>query len=467
MKRLFAILLLAFLTVSVAGQGIRTDFDLGGFGVKINPDKRLIAVRASLELAGMRTELTKDGEQFRQRVLADFKDFNPDLRNKLKVFVDQYRNRHSEFSAAELASAFVSMSFTLSPAPGLEEPSRSADLPGELLEVLDYSPLVREFYRSDGVSAKIDEYVDEFQIQGEFVTPTARDMVRDVLEYLHTRPRLSYVERVKVETKEGKKTLTKYEPVERFRSFTIVPDLLQAKGNINFLNIRDEYIAIIPPRTDLSASEVRRAYLQFVLDPLVLNQALEIQIKNDEIKSLLNNVRKDRPSISPDPILAVSRSLVAATDIREEQYRKTRLATDQARRKIALMTTDEDRKAVSDELERVKQELSDESVLRLIDSYESGAILVFYFAEKLGGVEQSGFDVSGSIRNWLRTLEPKAEENRLEENFEASQRARVARQRRKAETVAPLIENPLTRALLDIDVIVDKKDYKEAESRLN
>jgi len=122
MKNLLAISLLALLTVSVAGQGIRTDFDLGGFGVRINPDKRLITVRTSLELAGMQTELTKDGEQFRKRVLEDFKDFDPDLRNKMKVFVEQYRNRHAELSAAELPSAFVSMSFTLSPAPGSPGP---------------------------------------------------------------------------------------------------------------------------------------------------------------------------------------------------------------------------------------------------------------------------------------------------------------------------------------------------------
>ena len=314
MKSIIAIFLVALFSVSGFGQGIRTDFDLSGFGIKINADKRLVVVRTSLELAGIQTELTEDGEAFRKRVLTDFEDFNPNLRDKLRIFVDQYQRRHPGFSPAEIASAFVSMSFSLTPAPELEEPSRSSDLPGALLEVLDYSPLVREFYRSRGVAEKIDEYTDEYQTQSEFVKPTARDMVRDVLDYLHTRPRLSYIDRIKVESKEGKKTLTKYEPVERFRSFTIVPDLLESKGNINFLNIRDDYIAIIPPRTDISSSEVRRAYLQFVLDPLVLTQSREISLKSTGIKALLNRIRKDRSSISVDPFLAVSRSLVSATE---------------------------------------------------------------------------------------------------------------------------------------------------------
>ncbi|NNE98076.1 MAG: hypothetical protein HKN25_03545 [Pyrinomonadaceae bacterium] len=464
MKSFLVIIFAALLVVSAAGQSIRTDFELSGFGVNIKTDKRLITVRTTLELAGIQTVLTEDGEKFRKRVLNDFSDFDPVLKNKLKVFVDRYRSRHQDDSPAEIASPFVSMAYSLSDAPMLAEPERSTDLPDSVLEVLDYSPLVREFYSNPGVSSKIEAYAEEFKAQKDFMEPSAREMVRDLLDYLHTRPQLSYLERIKIESEDSK--LAKYETIEHRRSFTIVPDLFQAKGNINFLNIGDDYIAIVPPKTDLSLSEVRRAFLQFVLDPLVTREAREIRLKSTGIRSLYSSVRKKNSGLSADPVLVVARSLVAAADIREEQYRRVQLATDQARRKIALMKTDEARRSVASELEKVKAELSDEAVLRLSESYERGAVFAFYFAEKLVGVEQSGFDISGSVLDWMIKLDPKAEEKRLEENLVASQRAIKTREKRKTQKVTTLVENPLTKALYEVDAILTEKKFEEADSRL-
>lgn len=468
MKKLLPIIICALFSISVSGQAIRTDFDLSGFGVKINPDKRLIVVRTTLELAGINTELSEDGAVFRKRVLEDFRSFDPDLRSKLKIFVDQYQRRHPKKSPPEIASAFVSMAYVLSPTPNLSEPERSADLPGELLEVLDYSPLVREFYKSPGVAARIDSYFDLYQDQSSFLRPSAREMVRDVLDYLHTRPSLSYIERLRVEVPgDKKKKLVKIENVERFRSFTIVPDLLAAKGNINFLNIADTYIVVVPPGIDVSSSEVRRAYLQFVLDPMVYRETNEIFLHQIDIRSLLNERRKQNPGVSPDVVLATSRSLVAAADITEERFRKQRLATDQARRKIALMKTEDEKLAVSDELEKVTGELEDEALLRLSESYESGAVLVFYFAEKLRGSSESGFDISGSIRPWMIGLEPKKESGKYEAARAGSQRAVIARERKKTEKATTLVENPLTAELLKIDETVNSGRFDAAEKRLN
>ncbi len=467
MRKVFILVLTTIFSVSISAQSIRTDFDLSGYGVAIVADKRLITVRTTLELAGVKTDLSVAGDKFRAEVLNDFKDFNPELRSKLKVFVDQYRKRHPELTPAETISPFIAMAYSLSPAPNLAEPERTIDLPDNLLEVLDYSPLVREFYRSPGVSERIESYEAKYLDEVEFLKPSAREMVRDLLDYLHTRPQLAYLDRIKVEYEVGKKKLYKYENVERQRTFTIVPDLLAAKSNINFLNIKDTYFAIIPPRTDVSSSEVRRAYLQFVLDPMVLNESREIFLKEAAIKTLLIERRKERPTLSPDPFLAVSRSLVSAADIREQQFRRARIARDQARRKIDLMKTDEDRKAVSAELTKIEGELADEALLRLVESYENGAVFAFYFADKLVGIEQSGFDVSGSIKDWILTLDPKTETNRLEENRVASQKALIARERRKTEKVTTLVENPLTQELIKIDGVVNAKGFDEAETRLN
>lgn len=516
MKKVLTIFLIAIFSVCVFGQN-NTVLDLSNYGVSIQPDKRLITVLASLELAGVETSLTKQGKEFRQTLLNDLKGVNPNLRQKMKIFVDQYAKRfarryrenisNQESNATirkekledfdvflakyirglteedkkiydkkyssfinQVKAPFVSMAYSLSPTPNLTEPERSLDLPDDLLEVLDYSILVREFYRSEGVAAKIDSYYKKNLEMGDKMRPDARIMVRNVLDYLNTRPELSFRERVKVETKKkkSKKNLTTFETRFRDRSFKIVPEMLASKGTINFLNIRDNYFAIVPPNTDLSSSEVRRGFLQFVIDPLVLKSAKNIAVHQKEIKKLLDERRNAGISVSPDPFLAVTRSLVAAVDARERQFRKEKAATDQARRIIPLQKTDEEKRKVVANLDKIKQNINDEALLQLSESYENGAVLAFYFAERLKGMEDAGFDIASSINEWVFSLKPAEEANRLSQYSTEIKRAVAQREkdRTKIIEVTTLVENPLTKKLLNIEKIAEAKKFDEAEKQL-
>ena len=467
MRKALFLILVALACTSVSAQTIRTDFDLKSFGVHIKPDKRLLIVRTTLLLAGIDSDLSPEGRRFRNKVLAEFNNVDPILKNKFAVFVAQYKKRNPDLSDAEIVSPFISMAYSLTPAPGLAEPPRTTDLPGNLLEVLDYSPLVREFYNTAGTAAKFDKLFEEYKGVAEKTTSSARDMVRDVLDYLHTRPSLSYIDRVKVEVEVDGKKVSRFEPVERFRKFTIVPDFLAAKNNINFLNIGDNYYAVMSPKTDVSSSELRRGYLQFVIDPMILKEGREIQIKGREILGLVRAQKKSPRRFTNDPILVVSRSMVAAADIREEYFRKVRLATSQARRSIDLTEDVEKKKQISEQLNDLRQELSDEATLQLSEAYERGAIFAFYFAEKLIGTEQSGFDVAGSMTDWILNLKPEEEKNRIEQTAPIAQRAIIARERRKTRAAAPLTENPLTKALLQVDEKVNTGSFEDAKTDLN
>ncbi|MDQ3042868.1 MAG: hypothetical protein M3R11_10905, partial [Acidobacteriota bacterium] len=266
----------------------------------------------------------------------------------------------------------------------------------------------------------------------------------------------------------GKKTLTKIETRERERRFFIVPEMLAPKGTINFVNIGDNYYAIVPPKTDLSQSEVRRAYLQFVVDPLVLDSAKDIATARVGIKALLDEQRKRNADVSPDVFLAVSRSLVAATEARQIEFEKTNIATVQARRKIDQVKTVDEKKAVSDELKAIKESLADETVLQLSDAYEKGAVLSFYFADQLKGLEDSGFDIAGSLRDIILSLDPTKETGRLAQYADARKRAVAAREERRKNNAGQefIVENPVTKKLLEIDQIIKAKNYVESEKRL-
>jgi tetratricopeptide (TPR) repeat protein len=471
MKRILFIVLLAVFSLNVFAQNTQPRFDLTDYGVRIEPDKRLMVVMASLEAAGMETPLMEKGAEFRRKLQADLQDLNPELRQKLKTFVDQYKRRHAGASQAEIISPFVSMAYTLSPVPDLTDPARTTDLPGDLLEVLDFAPLVREFYRRS-FNTKIDGYLKDYQSAGDGMRKSAAEMVGELLKYLHTKPQLSYVERIKTDSptsKDKKKTIQKVEIRERERRFFVVPELLASKGTINFRNVGDDYYAIVPPDTDLNRLEVRRAYLQYVIDPLVASNAKDISTFRAGIKSLLEERRKTNADISPDVYLTVSRSLVAAVEAREIEFRKTRIATAQARNKIDRMKTVEEKKAVSAELDVFKKSLADETALQLSEAYERGAVLAFYFADQLKGFEGSGFDIASSLRDMILSLDATKETNRLAQFADARKRALLAREEllKISGSNEAIITSPVTQKLLDIDKIVQAKNYTDAEARLN
>ena len=92
----------------------------------------------------------------------------------------------------------------------LAAPERTDDLPGELLEILDFAALVREFASQTGFAAKLPSYLKLYQAEAEKMRPSASQMVGDLLLYLHTRPQLYTVSKEKVEIADPKNRRKKF-----------------------------------------------------------------------------------------------------------------------------------------------------------------------------------------------------------------------------------------------------------------
>lgn len=483
MRQLLLLFLLSCCSVAAfAQQGVPAGFDLSNYGVRIEPDKRLIVVLSTLEMATAKnaagvderlvnTPLSVKGSQFREQILADNAAVPEDLRRRISTFVAAHKKRNPKATDAEIAAPFISMAYTLTPVPELADPVITSDLPGSLLDVLDFAPLVREFYRKSSIGVKLDEYVKDYRADSDaMLRVSAREMVRELLDYLHTRPRLSITERTIVETKKDKsrEVLRKTEVRESERRFFIVPEKLAAKGDINFLNIRDDYYVIVQPDTDLSFSDARRAFLRFVVDPLVLANSNEVSAMRSWTKPLLDETRKANASVSPDPYLAITRSLVAAIDVRQNEYAQLRIATERSRELIDKQKTKEGKEKVAADLKKFADALSDEATQRLHEDFERGAVLSFYFAEQLKGIEDSGFDIAGSLREMIAAFDPAKETARVAGTNEARKRALAAREERKknpqSQTLA--VENPVTTRLLEIQKTIDAKDLTKANADL-
>ena len=135
------------------------------------------------------------------------------------------------------------------------------------------------------------------------------------------------------------------------------------------------------------------------------------------------------------------------------------------------------RQALSKDFQAATVAIQDESLSRLSEEYERGAVLAFFFAEQLKGIESSGFDVANFLADMISSFDPLRETRRLAENAPARERALAARQARllaRKADAEPLVYSEadtaraatLVKKLAEIEQVLRLKDYENAESRL-
>jgi hypothetical protein len=452
-------------------------FNLSEYGVEVQPDPRLIIMMAALEAAGFDpTQAGQEPSVFRAQVRKDFANLDPDLRQRMRTFYE--RNKlPAPATAADQAARYVSLAFAFGPVPSFDAPERSEDLPGGLLEVLDFAPLVREFYRKSGIDERLVAYTRAHQAEGDRLRQPTSNLVRAVLSYLHTRPITITNERVVSQAPGKKNTARAYSVRQHDRRFLIVPDLLAAPGAINLRIIGDDYFAVLPAGTDPESSELQRAYLQYVVDPLMLRFNRSIAERREQIKQVNAEREKAGGTVTPDVFLIVSRSLVAAADARFEEAKRLERLTLDARRRMDAAKDPAARAEIGRETQAQMGAIRDETVARLADEYERGAVLTFLFADELKGVETSGFDVANFFEDIILSFDPARESRRPAEYAEARQRAVAARQARqlarKAEVETPVYSEAetaraaaLVKQLSQVQEMLRLKDYPSAETRL-
>ncbi|HYE14667.1 MAG TPA: hypothetical protein VD968_09530 [Pyrinomonadaceae bacterium] len=464
----------------------RQRLDLSDFGMQIAPDARLVVMMAALDAAGW--DPTPAGERpsvFRELVRKDQAGLDPALRARLQDFYKRNALKDERATPADQAARYVSLAYTLGQPPSFEAPPRSDDLPPGVLDVLDFVPLLREFYRQSGIDARLPSYLNSHRAAGDGMRRASDEMARFVLSYLSTRPETTIFEQVRPAAQQGdkKKGEKRAAPVvrERQRRFVIVPDLLAAPGAINFRVVGDDYFAVVPAGTDPRWSEVRRAYVQFVIDPLVLRFNRDVAARRADIKLLLDTERARRGGdITPDVFLSVARSLVAAADARMDEVARLYVLQNETGELLKRAGSNQSaRDAALRQSKEREASIKDSTVAQLAEAYERGAVLSFHFADELKELEGSGFDVAAFITPMLADFDPQRELKRPAEYAAAVARAAEARRRaREARAAAasspePAASGPaderraaLLKSLADVDDLMRLKNYEEAEARL-
>ncbi|MFN2596147.1 MAG: hypothetical protein ABR563_03050, partial [Pyrinomonadaceae bacterium] len=439
----------------------------------------LVVTMAALDAAGFDPAPGKPASAFRARVRADQSALDPDLRERLHRFYELNKLRSPGATPAEQSARYVSLAFALGAPPDFEAPPRSDDLFEGVAEVLDFAPLLRDFYRRSGISERLPNYLAEYRAEGERLRRPVAEMVKETLDYLHTRPVTTVVERVRVpatETDKKKKDSpqTTFTTREHERRFLVVPDPLAAPGAINFRVIGDDYYVVVPAGIDPASSEVRRAYLRYVVDPIVLRFNRDVALKRADVQSILDaRARVSGGAAMPTAFESVARSLAVAADARINA--QSRISDLQQRAAARLQATPgAARAALTKEVQDERAQIEDEATTELADAYERGAALAFYFAEQLREQESSGFDFADSFPDVMSRLDAARELRRPEEYAAARARVAAARERaaKEAAEMSPAEAEgarrraELIRSLDEVSRLIQSHDFASAEQRL-
>jgi hypothetical protein len=456
---------------------VSSSFDLAEYGVQFSLEPRLVVMLAALDAAGFDPAPGKAPTAFRARVRADQQSLDPELRARLQRFYELHKLREPSTTPAEQAARYVSLAFALGQPPTFDAPPSADDLFEGAADVLDFAPILRDFYRRSGIEERLPSYLAEYRTEGDLMRRQAVEMIKSTLNYLHTRPITTVVERIPVRAPAGgdkKKNQTAFTTRERDRRFLIVPDLLAAPGAINFRVVGDDYYAIVPPGVSPASSEVRRAYLRYVIDPLIIRFNRDIAFKRADVQTLLDARAKQTPTTAmPAVFETVARSLVVAADARmTAQARISELSSRASARAQTAM--DAERAALTKEVQDERALIEDELTAQLADAYERGAVLAFYFAEQLRDQESAGFDFADAIPDVMSRIDPTRELRRPEEFASARARVQAARERaaKEAAKLAPADEQAAQRRaelfknLDEVSRMLQANKYPEAEQRL-
>jgi tetratricopeptide (TPR) repeat protein len=425
--------------------------------LRIEYDVRTLIAMAAINMAGFDYE--PGGQQLtpaRAELRRDLAGLDARLKEKLAAY---YRShRRAEIDEAVDAWRYAALSLLMTdppifslPAPDPDDISRpTSSIPADLKPLLDFEPLLREFYSASGIKNLIQKYSTVAAVYAQAYRRPVGEMAYRVVEYFHARPETIINMRPIVisdeddkKKKQGKRTqvarnrtrqmFLSIDPLAAMGGSIVRDDLLNRKDELLYRRVGDDYIVFLGPSRAINTDAVRQALIRFILDPIIerhLKQSLEYK---DQIVKLVSSVPTADKQYATSVYLVVRESLARAVEARMRRL---------------------EARAYSE----------DDAVYDLAQAYLKGAALAFHFYEALQGLEKVGISVEEFFDEMLATTKFDREAARAKE-FE-SVVARVAAAR-KEKAARPVETGPppgsVAGKILQSDDLIRQKKFKEAK----
>lgn len=429
---------------------------LKDLNIQILPDPRVIAMMAALNVAGYDFESgNRQLSSLRQQLREDVKALNPGLVRRLRDHLAKHSQGRNDAAAV---APYLSLALTLTDAPVFSIDTPIDKLPDDVREITDFALLLQEFWRDAKFGLLMPKYRQAYDLAAKTYPSSTASAVANLIQYLHTEPILelppSYVPR----TQSGSRaTLNEgVKAASRIRQFVVMPDLLNASNAVNVRVVRDTYYVLIGATVDPHAA-VRRAFLRFIIDPLVDSKFREVAEIGPDLRKLRDS-RGDKLAAeykNSNAYFMIADSFTRAVDVRLESLES-----------LAGRKFENDRawvKALEEENERAIYELS--------FAYDRGAVLVYHFYDQMKQAENAGIDVRQFLGSLLQNIKFDLETARLNDYAQRLERYKTTRElaAKNAPTLGAAISNAdegVLKQLDEADQLIRSEQYNDARAIL-
>ncbi|HYP26836.1 MAG TPA: tetratricopeptide repeat protein [Blastocatellia bacterium] len=439
-----------------AGGGVQGFIPPGDVNVRIGPDVRTFVVMAAINVAGFDYE--PNGlplSPARAELRKDLSDLDPKLKEQLAAYYKSHRREGVDEAADAARYSALSLLMTAPPAFSIYERGDNV-VPQDLRPLMDFVPLVREFY----VKSRIKELVPKYMSVGERYASLYRQPIGEevfsTLDYLHTNPdTVINLKPLVVTGASGKgdnkqvkqqivaRTRTRQvfvvpDPLGALGSSAVRDDLLNQKDELLARRVGDDYIVLIGPSYTPNVEAFRRAMIRFAIDPLIerhLKASLEYK---DPLLKLVSGVPTASKQYGSSVYLVLRESLAEAVEARIKRIQPNSAYTEE------------------------------DAVFDLSQAYLKGAVLAFHFYEMLTGAEKVGISIEDTFDHMLATSKFDREAARPKEFERVVAKVSAARKANSARAVnAPAAGSAgfAERVVLSDDLIREKR-YSEAKAVL-
>jgi len=425
--------------------------------VRIAPDVRTFVVMAALNAAGFDFETAGQPlSPARAELRKDLARLDPTVRGNLAAFYQSHRRPGVDETSD--AARYAALSIMMTEPPGFTVyQSTDRPIPDDLQPLLEFVPLLREFYIKGGIRELIPKYIAFGESYATAYRNPVGNTIYDVLDYFHTRPETVINMRPLVVTTgetEGKRQKETVINRSRTRQVFVIPDplapldtsivrgdILNQKDDLLARKIGDDYIVIVGPSRTVNVDPVRQALIRFVIDPMVerhLKASLEYK---DQISQLVGSVPTAAKQYAGSVYLVIRESLAQATEARLRRINAV------ARRGSYG---------------------EDDAVFDLAQAYLRGAVLSFHFYESLVGFEKVGIGMEEFFDHMVGNTKFEREAVRARE-FEAvvarvsARRSRPARSNSGEGAAAEATMGATVARILKSDDLIREKRFKEAQ----
>ena len=368
---------------------------------QLDVDARLFSVVAAINAAGFDAELDSPNTHPLRQLTRDYiAKKKPAVLPELRRFFAEHRQKNP---AMEL-SQYISFALSTRNVPEFEYRFSENELPPDVVKLAGFERLISRFHREADMDGfyKQNEPIFEAALQ-RYQEPASR-MMNDVNGYMRNP---------------GISTLG--------RTFRVYIDLLGSPNQIHYRNYQDDFYVVLTPSADPQVDYLRNAYFKFMIDPLTLKYAEELNQKRGLIDYAQASPALDE-HYKADFILLTGASLSKAIEARLARPAERTHLVDEALKQGYILTP---------------------AFAELLPEYEKQEIsLRLYFPELIKGI---------NLRKEAKRLEAV--------DFVKTKPIRKARVVEGPAVAAPTLAG-VAKTIDDADLLIEKRELAPARELL-